>query len=161
MCRIRNAVENLNALSSLFIKSKSWIFAGVLHWARLSSSWQISGACELYKTAAIQSISLQFTLLAKCLIITLFSSYKPERRIHLCGQAGKALSICGEIAPRPLVGRGVRVVVLSESLCGRGQDRGVSAISLAAETVIRDDCGMLDTEGDLKSQFSLTLSLSR
>ena len=95
MCRIRNAVENLNSLSSLFIKSKSWIFAGVLHWARLSYSWQISGACELYKTAAIQSISLQFMLLAKCLIITLFSSYKPERRIRLCGQAGKALSICG------------------------------------------------------------------
>ena len=66
-----------------------------------------------------------------------------------------------EITPRPLVGRGVRVVVLSESLCGREQDRGVSVISLAAETVIRDDCGMIDTEGDLKSQFSLTLSLSR
>lgn len=66
-----------------------------------------------------------------------------------------------EIAPWPLVGRGVRVVLLSESLCDRGQDRGASAISLTAETVIRDDCGMLDTEGDLKSQFSLTLSLSR
>lgn len=66
-----------------------------------------------------------------------------------------------EIVPRPLVGRRVLAVVLSESLCGWGQNRGVSAVSLTAETVIREDCGILDTEGDLKSQFSLTLSLSR
>ena len=50
--------------------------------------------------------------------------------------------------------------MLSESLCGRRQDRGISAVSLAAETAIREDCGILDTEGDLKSQVGLTLSVS-
>ena len=52
------------------------------------------------------------------------------------------------------------MVMSSEALCGRGQDGGVSAVSLAAETAIREDCGILDTEGGLKSQAGLTLSVS-
>lgn len=53
------------------------------------------------------------------------------------------------------------MVMLSESLCGQRWYRDIPGINLAVETEIRKDCGILDTEGDLKSQFSLTPCISR